>query len=1020
MKKTLLTVLLSLAFLFTFSGKSRAQDFVTFGLTAQAAACPTNPGNISTSTSAVTLATVNAGGATFTIGSTAFSGTVSFFGSGDGGTTWQALNVTPSNSTTAVTTATVTGLWQANVAAYTHVCMVVTAFSSGTVTATIRKSTVSARAGGGGGGGGSGTVTSVATTGPITGGTFTTSGTIACATCVTSAAALTSTAIVTGAGLQAEQTPSATSTLSAAGNLAIAGSVSTGGATATFGTGGGISMNEGTAATGAAGTDICYADSTTHSEKCSYNNGTFGVVPNAVTAPVTLSNAGNIGCATCATTTNGGAISGTAPVTVSAAGVIACAICATTTNGGAISFDKSATGLINPTADATFTYINTSVSGLTLAGTAPASSAGAGTAASTLFNVNAIIGGASTGSATTAGAGSAPSIVAGAGGSGAGGTNAIGGAGGSIALTAGAGGASGGTAINSNGGSINMTVGSAGTGGSGTAGKAGVVSVTGPTAGFVYLTQGSAPTTANTNIPANTIIDNAPVSVTAYSITRAGAAATGLPHYANASNVITETISAVNLASADVTGLLPINDVGSATGAIATIADGNNPLTINCALTSGTTCLTTGETTAATTAGAVEYQITTLTTSTAIPLQLTQGANGPASANAPALLNVSAAAAGGLATASQSGFVGAPITFLTGAGSAGGATTGTGGTGGAYNLTTGNGGAAGGNTANPGGQGGAINETTGNGIVGAATGGGGAAGVYQYTGGTGGAGGATSGTGGAGGDFLVSTGTGGAATAGSTTGRGGNATFTLGSAGGTGTAGAPGQMRIAAGTTAGANTTPFINLTGTWNTTGVVDAGIFENVTNTASGTGSLLLDLQLAGASELKLEKTGLLTAANIIQSTVGTQVVSGADYTNSTTTPSTVFSWTLPATAAAKNYRYTCDIMWESTNTTLTGPQFGVSISAAPTQLTSSNSVQNTLAGADINGYISNTTTGHQNVGVGTAAGVTNTNYWAKIWGTIEGAPVAGSTFIIDAAALSNTTSTLNIRRGSGCTLN
>lgn len=51
-----------------------------------------------------------------------------------------------------------------------------------------------------------GTVTSVATTGPITGGTFTTSGTIACPTCTTSASALTSNQLVIGAGSQAEQT----------------------------------------------------------------------------------------------------------------------------------------------------------------------------------------------------------------------------------------------------------------------------------------------------------------------------------------------------------------------------------------------------------------------------------------------------------------------------------------------------------------------------------------------------------------------------------------------------------------------------------------------------------------------------------------------------------------------------------------------------------------------------------------------------------------------------------------------
>lgn len=48
-----------------------------------------------------------------------------------------------------------------------------------------------------------GTVTSIATTSPITGGTITSTGTIACATCVTSAASLTSNSLMIGAGSQA-------------------------------------------------------------------------------------------------------------------------------------------------------------------------------------------------------------------------------------------------------------------------------------------------------------------------------------------------------------------------------------------------------------------------------------------------------------------------------------------------------------------------------------------------------------------------------------------------------------------------------------------------------------------------------------------------------------------------------------------------------------------------------------------------------------------------------------------------
>jgi hypothetical protein len=59
---------------------------------------------------------------------------------------------------------------------------------------------------------GTGTVTSIATTSPITGGTITTTGTIACATCVTSAAALTNNAVMIGNGSQASATIAADTT----------------------------------------------------------------------------------------------------------------------------------------------------------------------------------------------------------------------------------------------------------------------------------------------------------------------------------------------------------------------------------------------------------------------------------------------------------------------------------------------------------------------------------------------------------------------------------------------------------------------------------------------------------------------------------------------------------------------------------------------------------------------------------------------------------------------------------------
>jgi hypothetical protein len=68
--------------------------------------------------------------------------------------------------------------------------------------------------------GGSGTVTSVATTSPITGGPITTTGTIACATCVTSAAALTSGQLIAGAGGQASAVTNLTGDVTTSGGVA--------------------------------------------------------------------------------------------------------------------------------------------------------------------------------------------------------------------------------------------------------------------------------------------------------------------------------------------------------------------------------------------------------------------------------------------------------------------------------------------------------------------------------------------------------------------------------------------------------------------------------------------------------------------------------------------------------------------------------------------------------------------------------------------------------------------------------
>ncbi len=54
---------------------------------------------------------------------------------------------------------------------------------------------------------------------------------------------------------------------------------------------------------------------------------------------------------------------------------------------------------------------------------------------------------------------------------------------------------------------------------------------------------------------------------------------------------------------------------------------------------------------------------------------------------------------------------------------------------------------------------------------------------------------------------------------------------------------------------------PVLNMTQTWNAAGVTFTGIKLNITNTASASGSLLLDLQKGGTSQAKFDRNGDLT---------------------------------------------------------------------------------------------------------------------------------------------------------------
>lgn len=324
-------------------------------------------------------------------------------------------------------------------------------------------------------------------------------------------------------------------------NLTTGSGASGGSGTATAGSGGSLIITLGVAGTqgttaGTAGTvQITGTAPASVSTTPGLNAGTLLTV-SGVTGGATSNAAGTAGTGSGASFTGGTGGAGTGTNAVGGAGG---AFTFTSGNGGA----SAGTGANANGGNITFSLGKAGIGGsgaagatglFQITGTAPASSSGTtGLAVGTLFSVAGVAGGATSNAAGTAGTGSVVSISSGSGGAGTG-TNAVGGAGGAINFVAGNGGASAGTGANSNGGSVIISPGSAGTGGSGTAGLAGVLQVNGPTAGFFGYGQGSAVTATNTNIPANTIVDYAPSSVTSYFRALPGVAAPG---------VITNTLS---------------------------------------------------------------------------------------------------------------------------------------------------------------------------------------------------------------------------------------------------------------------------------------------------------------------------------------------------------------------------------------------------------------------------------------------------------------------------------------------
>ena len=69
---------------------------------------------------------------------------------------------------------------------------------------------------------------------------------------------------------------------------------------------------------------------------------------------------------------------------------------------------------------------------------------------------------------------------------------------------------------------------------------------------------------------------------------------------------------------------------------------------------------------------------------------------------------------------------------------------------------------------------------------------------------------------------------------------------------------------LTGGTLAGTTSRPLISATQTWNNSGLTATGILANVTDTSSNSASLLMDLQVGGASKFNVRKDGNVTGAS------------------------------------------------------------------------------------------------------------------------------------------------------------
>lgn len=173
---------------------------------------------------------------------------------------------------------------------------------------------------------------------------------------------------------------------------------------------------------------------------------------------------------------------------------------------------------------------------------------------------------------------------------------------------------------------------------------------------------------------------------------------------------------------------------------------------------------------------------------------------------------------------------------------------------------------------------------------------------------------------------------------------------------------------------------------------------IIGRVVHTRAGVGLAAMLVQL------------LDRAPTLLQQTTGANVT-----TTSTSSPPTpvLYTYTLPATQAAKTYSWTCKLYYQSSVGTA-GLNLGVNSSVNPTSMLHHARIYSTLTGTATDAAVTTTTSGVTLTLAGANADAGATTYEADLDGTVE-EPVAGGTLAFNYSATS--AATITILRGSYC---